>query len=1579
MKHIWKRALASILVLAMLLATMPLTLAASTPEIKVGNATVNVGSGDATVVVPIEIINNPGIAAIEFSVKIPSGWTISNIVTRRTRDEWGIFSQLNEYGEKEQLGFFTPNEGNGKIAWSHQDKTTADGTMFWVTYSVPQRAVNGDVDISISEAYITDGTNQGKTDLTSNFTFTPGTVTVSGGIDPNTLKPTITTQPVSATYTYPTTTADALSVTATAPMDGTLSYQWYQVGTTDTTISAAQTASFTPSLEQYGTQQYYCRITNTVNGGTYTIDTNRVSITWQRAALPVLTLTPTTYTYDGIVKTPRASVGSLAKDTDYSLSGTQSETTVGGPYTVTATGTGNYTGTRSATWSITPADFMITGSKQMTLYLGGASTAIDTSVLSVQTVDSTTPTLRYTVTQGESFVSFDADTKTLTPLAVGTATLSVSASAANHNNATETIAVTVQAKEDVSGQLNFTKKDGTWSYTGNEMALSTFVNAATYSGQDDNTGRITYRLNGQAATLDSAITHAGSYSITAVYDSATKHGEQTLNVEIGKKTIHFTPVWDYNAETPFTYDDAVKTVSVTAQSIPAGLTAPVYTNNSKKDANTYDATAYFEVVDKANCQLLSPEGQPITGCSYSLSWKILPQPIDFTPSWTGYPEGGFTYDGMAKTITVTGVPETVQISYTDNEKTAANTYTAKASFAAKDTNHTVTQTIDDFAWTINPAKLTLPTAVSGLKFDGTSKTGVPTGSGYTLTDNTGTNAGNYTAKANLTDPANYVWADTGTSVEREIPWTIEQADAQLLTENISLRYSNTASQTLSILSKLQKAGTISNVSVSTADSESILAADASAQDGTVQFALKSGLNVEDANKTATITATFDSTNYKTSTLTINVKVIDKNDVTNNIRFENGGGTYTGAQQEHETATITGFNNANLTYQYHGDRTNVGSFTVTAIYDDADNHGEKTVTYTITPKSLRITGGTVTEKVYDGTLDATVTDASVNGLVTGESLIEGTDFTISNAQFSDKNASAAAKTVTYQLSLASTGTAKNYTLTSTTGSTTGKINKRPITVSVGAIDAQSFTGNALRPQVQLVPNDLVTGEQLRNGTDYTVSYMNNRNVGTADVLVTALSGSNYTFADATGTFTIEKASAPTLQAKQQSYSYADFGSKTIAIPAMPTNAGALGYQVSTSSDVDVQSAAAANGLLSFTLLARDQSAVGSQTTVTVTVSSDNYEDASFTLTVLRADKDTPEPNANNVETTYTGTALTNAALSGSATFNGTTVTGTWSWVTDPQTLIPANETGYTASVRFTPADDIHYAPVEDIITVIVHKALPTGSPDYTPIETSDKTLADAQLSIGSIQPAGGTLAWDADPATVVESGVAYAWTYHPTDSDNYLDLTGQITLYQAPEPYLPILIGILGTLSQQDTFTDVVPTDWYYEAANFAAERGLFDGVGKGRFAPDAPMTRAMLVTVLWRMAGKPVSAAWGSFVDVPADSWYAAAVAWASENGIVTGVSSRSFCPDDPVTREQLAALLHRYAQYLGLNPAAGASALASFVDQSTVDAYARTPLNWAVDAGLIAGLPDNRLAPLGTATRAQVATILMRFIKTYG
>lgn len=1257
MKRTKQRILAGLLIVAMLLAMMPMTLAAATPEIKIGNATVDVSGSNATVVVPIEIINNPGIAGIEFSVEIPSGWSISKIDTR-TQQQYGVFYETNEYGEKTLLGQSTPNKDTGKMVWAYGNGTIQNnGTMFWVTYTVPQDTVNGNVNISISDTFITDGTNSSKTDLSSNFTFTSGTVTVTGGIDPNTLKPAITTQPVSATYTYPTTTAEALSVAATAPMDGTLSYQWYQVGTsTDTAISAAQASNFTPELTQYGTQQYYCRITNTVNGGTYTIDTNRVSVTWQRATLPALTLTPTTYAYDGTDKIPSASVDSLTSGTDYDLSGTQTAMAVGGPYTVTATGTGNYTGTSSATWSITPADFAISGSKQMTLYLGGTGTAIDSSVLSMQAVDSTAPTLTYTVTQSENVVSFNTETKTLTPLAVGTATLSVSASAANHNNATETITITVQAKEDVSGQLAFTKQDGTWSYTGSQRPLSTFVNSATFTGED-NAGSISYRLDGQSATLDTTITNAGTYHITAVYDSATEHGEKTLEIVIGKKTISFTPVWDYTNETvPFTYDGGAKTVSVTAESIPDGVTQPVYINNQKSDAGIYDATAFFEVSDKANCQFVI-EGTSVTGYLDHCHWQILAQEITFTPSWTGYPTGGFTYDSTAKTLTVTGVPETVQVSYTDNEKTAAGSYTAKASFTAKDTNHTVTQTIDDFGWTINPAKLTLPTAVSGLVFDGTLKTGVPTGNGYTLTGNTGTNAGNYTAKANLKDTANYVWENTETTAEQDIPWTIGKAAAQTLTENISLRYSNTDQQTLNILSKLQKAGTISNVNVNTEDNSSVLAAGTSAQDDTVNFALKTGLSALDAGKTATITVTFDSTNYANSTLTIHVNVIDKNDVTNKIQFESGSGPYTGEQQQHETASITGFNNENLTYRYDGDRTNVGSFTVTAIYDDADNHGEKTVTYTITARSLRITGGTVTERVYDGTFDATVTDVSVSGLVSGESLTEGTDFTITNAQFLDKNASTAAKTVTYQLSLSTTGTARNYTLERTTGSTTGKINKRPITVSLGAIDEQSFTGNALCPQVQLVPSGMVADEQLRNGTDYTVSYTNNRNVGQADVLVIALSGSNYTFTDATGNFNIVKATAPILQPRQQSYSYADFGSKTIAIPTMPTNAGTLSYQVSTSSDVDVQSAAVANGLLSFTLLARDQSAVSSLSTVTVEVSSDNYKDASFTLTVLRTDKDTPTPNANDIETTYTGSALTDAALSGSASFNGTTVSGT----------------------------------------------------------------------------------------------------------------------------------------------------------------------------------------------------------------------------------------------------------------------------------------------------------------------------------
>ncbi len=176
-----------------------------------------------------------------------------------------------------------------------------------------------------------------------------------------------------------------------------------------------------------------------------------------------------------------------------------------------------------------------------------------------------------------------------------------------------------------------------------------------------------------------------------------------------------------------------------------------------------------------------------------------------------------------------------------------------------------------------------------------------------------------------------------------------------------------------------------------------------------------------------------------------------------------------------------------------------------------------------------------------------------------------------------------------------------------------------------------------------------------------------------------------------------------------------------------------------------------------------------------------------------------------------------------------------------------------------------------------------------------------------------------------------------------------------------------------TFTDVGPDDWYAEAVNYAVSNGLFLGISETEFGPSVSMSRAMLVTVLHRMAGVP-NAGTANFADVPADAWYTQAVAWAAANSIVQGVSDSRFAPNVPVTREQMATILYRYANHTGVAVDGGSGSLDGFRDASAVSGYAVQAMGWAVDRGLISGVGDQRLSPGGSATRTQVAAILQRF-----
>lgn len=179
--------------------------------------------------------------------------------------------------------------------------------------------------------------------------------------------------------------------------------------------------------------------------------------------------------------------------------------------------------------------------------------------------------------------------------------------------------------------------------------------------------------------------------------------------------------------------------------------------------------------------------------------------------------------------------------------------------------------------------------------------------------------------------------------------------------------------------------------------------------------------------------------------------------------------------------------------------------------------------------------------------------------------------------------------------------------------------------------------------------------------------------------------------------------------------------------------------------------------------------------------------------------------------------------------------------------------------------------------------------------------------------------------------------------------------------------------EQPLFSDVAEDDWYYDAVAYVAENGIMSGTDGSRFSPNGTLTRAMLSQILYAMEDKPAVSGAATFSDVAAGAWYADAVNWTAAQGIVAGMGENSFAPDAPVTREQLSLILYGYARYKGYDISASVS-LSGYADRDSVAVWAADSMGWAVSEGLISGRPGGYLDPAGTATRAEVAQILMNF-----
>ena len=175
------------------------------------------------------------------------------------------------------------------------------------------------------------------------------------------------------------------------------------------------------------------------------------------------------------------------------------------------------------------------------------------------------------------------------------------------------------------------------------------------------------------------------------------------------------------------------------------------------------------------------------------------------------------------------------------------------------------------------------------------------------------------------------------------------------------------------------------------------------------------------------------------------------------------------------------------------------------------------------------------------------------------------------------------------------------------------------------------------------------------------------------------------------------------------------------------------------------------------------------------------------------------------------------------------------------------------------------------------------------------------------------------------------------------------------------------------FTDVDPKGWYVDAIDYVVTKGLFNGITDTTFEPDSAMDRAMLVTVMYRLAGSPAVTGTHSFTDVPADAYYKTALLWAVQNKVVNGITDTTFGPTLPVTREQVAAILYRYAKANGADVSIGEETnILSYDDAFEISEYAIPAFQWACGSGILQG-DNNKLMPKNNATRAQIAAIMMR------
>lgn len=898
--------------------------------------------------------------------------------------------------------------------------------------------------------------------------------------------------------------------------------------------------------------------------------------------------------------------------------------------------------------------------------------------------------------------------------------------------------------------------------------------------------------------------------------------------------------------------------------------------------------------------------------------------------------------------------------------------------------------------------------------------------------------GEYTASASLelVDPANYKFNEDNV-LTREHTWKIKKGTINSFKKDLSFRYGPAHSIPITAeflglpagetvkLTRWDAKGCTRVYSNSTADTGFEIS---------VSETTKNDVGNETTGE-GRVVLTCEPVNYMQYTVVVNVTIIDKNTDADTLKIDvpatvTYGATVSTSVGESKPAgagdvTFKFFDEDNHEVLTTAQPFDAGTYKVTASCESESTIYTAEATFTVEPREIE-----AKDVAFDKELTYTGNELTqtVTVTVNGKTLTVGTDYTVSDLTGTEPGS--------YPVTVAGTG---NYTGTVTKSFEIAKadISSAEITYDAGPY---GYTGKEWKPEVAVSFNDAA----LTADTDYTVSYENNINAGTAKIIITGI-GDHFT-GSTEKTFTINSAeisgctfapiadvtyntkahtpevtvaiSGRTLEAdKDYTVSYAsniNAGTATVTVTGkgnftgtasktFTINKAGLTLNPCTISELCTETDLKTRTLPSDFFLAgetetgfsikltaveggddifavapavvegenkitfRLKNEVGAATfTVTVTPVSGNYNGGSYALTISTHDRTDVSGSIEfkDGSAVYTGTGIKyeNATISG---YSGTLRYGYTPNASTGASLdasgLPLTVGTYTVAVTFNSDASFGYKTATFTIT----KATPTGTPGYTKLETSGKTLADAKLTVGTIRPAG-TIAWDLPLTTVLEDGKAYAWTFTPADTHNYTILTGTLVPYvDDGMDYIP---GVIGGNTGSFNFHDVSRLDYFYDAVKWAAENGIASGTGRYTFSPNAVCTRAQTVTFLWRAAGSPLPRyRVCPFTDVQPNDYYYNAVLWAVEQGITTGLNATTFGPDVTVTRGQVATFLYRAAS------AAKPNTFNPFTDVKTT-AYNYGAILWAYDNRITTGTSDTTFSPDAYCTRAQIVTFLYRY-----